>query len=939
MTKSVNIQEMKFYKIFSILLIYFTLSETVSAFTQNDIKHYKLENGLEVYYIEDTSSPVIRMELDVKAGYTNQTERNAGYFSFYANLKHSEANADTVKFVKTSSPNDVEKSIVELSEVMRPVHLSDGELKEKLNETRAYLEKYYAEPAGLINSAIDSKVFPESPWKRSSGAVPALFNSGQISESRALLDSIAENYYVPSNSIFFISGNITESTALELIQKHFGKYSKAKAGSDIKPEDNIKASASRKYVIHDKSFSDEMTQICIQYKELSKDEAEVLSQIWNENDSVLKKTLLKQRNLNILGSEYIDVSSADDSLSSRLIIQSLLGSARVNPVVQADLFLSKSREEEEITDEMLTSRVKKLQKEKALIYENSSRLMEAFADFVINSKDEDKSASFFNQDSILSKITAGTALKAIQEEEPFIFVLVNSNVYQKNAKAFKAAGFNVITGKTALWFNQEEYKGLFNRRKLQTEQLSSNVQEDILKSADRFIKKSEAEITSFTLSNGIPLVVKQNTPSSQIEISLIIAGGDLTAADDKQAFTPGLTAVLAGSVASNIRSQLDLFAKNGVIEKDSYSVHSKTYSTYSTIDAVIPKDMLNIAVQSMYTALIFCDITPATADMVTYDERTHWRLKSGSMEFQLLCNAIRLLYSGTKYPLLYEDEKDKPEEMDFSKILNAYPLFLDAARFSFVITGGFNDGEKVFSYLNDTFGTLETQSKKRFSSTELPRPKLKEAEKRFTLRHLFLTDIPKEKAGKMPAVLIPTTRFLDPALFCFIAPHLSSTDIALFNALLLETAQKMNEKTDEAGSESEVHVYLPDNDFPFAQLAVTKIEHSANVEKIYRESVQELKDELKMQLELKTEGVIDLEKNELLARLESKWIMEVLQEAGTNEGTASLIKKSFINGNPKLYLEQYRAVDKAELEDYFLLLESYFPEKPLLRLYSKDSKK
>lgn len=927
------------FRFFSVIILSF-INVFAFSFSAGDIKHHTLENGLEIYFLEDDSSPVIRLELDVNAGISRQTEKNAGYFAFYARLKNAEAGEDTVKFVKTSSSDEVEKNILELSEVLRPVHLSDKELEPLVENAKSALEKYYSEPAGFINSAIDSKLFPNFPWKRPSGAVPSLFNSKQVSESRTILDSVAQNFYTPENSVLFASGNITENAVLELAKKYFGKYQQKnqnpnESNQNEKSAQEKKSSKQKKFVIHDKSFSDEMTQICVQYQNFDRNQAEILAEIWNDEDSVFKKTLLKQRNLKILGAEYIDVASAQDSLASRLIIQSLLGMVKVNPVVQADLFLSKSRENDEISDDMIQNAVKKRKSEISKILENSSELMENLAEFITACSADDKIAAFFEQNEELGKITAESLQNAVQNEEPFVFVLVNSNVYQKNAKVFKNAGYSVLTSKNSLWFNQNEYKNLFTQKNSADEKLSNSAQEDILTSAERFIKKSESEITTPSLKNEIPVVLKKNKNTSKLEISLLIAGGDLLFADE----TPGLASVLSGSIASNIRSQLDLFAANGAVQKDSYTLKTKTYSTHSSIDLILPAKYANFAFQAMYTALIFCDITPATADIVTYDERTKWRLKSGTMEFQLLCDAIRIIYDGTKYPRLYEDEKDKPEEMDFSKILSAYPALLDATRFSFVVTGGFSDDEKILSYLNSTFGTLETHPENRIFETGLPKAQIKETEKKFTLRHLFLTDIPKEKAGKMPAVLIPTTKFLDPALFCFSAPDLSASDTSLYNALLLEIGKKMNEKASKAGSSSEVKVDLPEIDVPFARIFVTKVESTQNAEKIYTESIDELKEELKTQLNLKTGGVIDLEKNEILARLENNWIMETLGEAGTNEGTAELLKEGFLEGKPKLYLEHYNAVDKASLEDYFLILESYFPEKPQMRLYSKDSKK
>lgn len=920
------------------------LSGSAFAFTASDIRFYTQESGLKIYFLQDTSSPVIRLELAVQAGLSEQTEKNAGFFGFYAGLKGAAAGQNDVRFIKTSSPEQLEKSIMELSYVMKNDIPSDTELKKALLQTRQELDEYFSQPAGFINSAIDSKMFPEAPWKRSSGSVPSLFSSKTVSESRSILSSIAKNYYTPGNSTLFVSGNITEKAVLELTEKYFGPYSaspsqsKAKSRTEKLLEKAVeegRLAKSRRYVIHDKSFSPEMTQICIQYKSLTRDQADLLSTVWNNDDSVFKKNLAKQRNLKILGAEYIDASSAQDTQASRLIIQSLLGAVKVSPVVQADLFLSKSREEQTITDEAIKSAVIRQKKELARTYEDSSKLMEQFSLFAATCPDDDKIQAFFGRNDELSSISAQSIQKAVKDETPYVFIFVNSAVYTKHQGEFKKSGYTVLTSANSLWFKQPEYEKIFASSK---EEQSSSIQEDILSSAERFISKSDAEISTLALENEIPVVLKQNPNTSQVEVTLIIAGGDLLFAEE----TPGLSSILTGSIAVNIKNQLNLFAANNAVEQNSYKVTSQTYSTHSLITVSLPAKSLNFAIQSMHSALIFCDITPATADGVTYDERTKWRLKTGTGEFQLLCEAMRTLYNGTKYPRLFEDNKDKPAEMNFTKILEAYPALLDATRFSFAVTGGFSDQGKLLMYLNKTFGTLETHAETRIFETGLPKPVLSssgEKELKVQLRHLFLTDIPKEKAGPMPQVLIPTTKFLDPALYCIASPDESEPDAALFNALLLEAGRIMNQKAHKAGKTSSVRVQLPEMDIPFARIIFTNVEHTQEADKIYAESIAELKDEIKSQLQLKTEGVKDLEKNDLLARLENNWIMEVISEAGTNEGTRELINMGFIKKNPKLYLQQYEAVDKAQLEDYFLIAESWLEEKAPLRLYSKDSKK
>lgn len=933
---------------FILSLTIFFLSFSLFAFTASDIKLFTLENGLKVYYLEDSSSPTVRLELCVNAGFTNQGRDNGGLFTMYARLCGGEISNDAVRFVSKAAPSAAEKAVISLSSKLKPLNISDFELSSIINTMSAENAEYSASAAGFINSAIDSKVFAQNPWSRESGVVPGSFSARRKEIIRSGLTQISENYYIPSNSHLFVSGNITEGAALALVKKYFLQFP---AGSFLSPVDegaekiraaieagDKKFSRGRKFVLFHKDFSDEMTQIVLQYANLPSDGADALSSSWNQDGSAFKKLLLKQRNLKILGDEYIDVSSAQEKNASRLIIQSLLGKSKVSPVVQAGLFLSMSRDEDVFSEKELQKSLKKASTEFTRLSESSDATMENFSRSLASSKNPAFALeSFFEKNDRLSKIDMKDLQEKVLAEEPFVFVFVNQAVYQKYEAEFKKAGFEVILQKESAWYNQTAYKNLLKDDGSRAES-EKNLLEEIASSADRFISKNLDEFSSFTLSNGIPVTVKRSENSKTAVLSLTIAGGELLFCDK----VPGLASVLSDSIAVNINRQLDLFASNGAIS-GFYEVSSKTLSTHSIITVTCLSGEFDFAIQAAYTALVYCDITPATADGVTYDERTQWRLKTGSTEFQLLCEAVRLLYGGTDYPKLYRDGEDKPaKSLDFTKILEAYPVLLDSTRFSLILSGGLKEDEKLKKSLESTFAMLTSIQQTRSTDLRVPSPdfaKLKSGEKKLALRHLFLTDISKEEAGPMPAVLIPTTKFLDPALYCLPSPDLASTDLALFDALLIETAVRMEARLSQKYPETKVKAQLPDNDLPFARIVVTSVEHTAQVDSAYSEAVSSIKKDISREIEIKTEGVIDLEKTDLLARLENNWLMAVIGGAASQAGTARLMQGGEVQKNPKLYLNQYQAVSKAKPEDYFLIAESYFDQKAPLRLYSKDSKK
>ena len=60
---------------------------------------------------------------------------------------------------------------------------------------------------------------------------------------------------------------------------------------------------------------------------------------------------------------------------------------------------------------------------------------------------------------------------------------------------------------------------------------------------------------------------------------------------------------------------------------------------------------------------------------------------------------------------------------------------------------------------------------------------------------------------------------------------------------------------------------------------------------------------------------------------------------GADEDTEIKAENLSAYGANRLYLEQYKAISKANAEDYYIIAESYFDSKAALRLYSSDSKK
>ena len=235
--------------------------------------------------------------------------------------------------------------------------------------------------------------------------------------------------------------------------------------------------------------------------------------------------------------------------------------------------------------------------------------------------------------------------------------------------------------------------------------------------------------------------------------------------------------------------------------------------------------------------------------------------------------------------------------------------------------------------MEETLGQLAPQENKEDSeeNINIQNPDLSAA-KNLTIqvRHTFLTDIPAEKAGPQPAVLIPTTEFLDPVIYANKAPEPGTKQSALYNALLNYIGIKL-EKTNPSYS---VITQLPRNNLNIGSLTIQNVAHTKELDAQYKNIIQTINDKLQR---LKANQTV-------VQEIKNSWITKQMNQTGSDTGTALLLQKGLElfaqeeNQNPIWYLEVYNYIQSASAQD-FLDIMDYFPVIPAARVYSKDSKK
>ncbi len=878
------------------------------SFTDTDIQAYTLENGLKVYLLPDTESAAVRLELNIYAGFSAQQIHTTGYLKLYAALLDLTITDNYVYTVKQFAPLDIEEQIQSLTSYFEPLNIDDKTLKTKYDKEQKSQKEFADSAAGFINAAIDTKLYPSSPWKTSSAYNEQNINVKNMAQVRNVLKDIQKSLYTPANAAVFISGNIDTDKTLSLLTSYLNpfssqvKYKTAELTSDYKSSGNY-------FVLVDDQFSSDMTQVAILYTNIQDELCDFASKVLNNPMFTLKTNLAMTQKLGIRAADYIDVSSQHKKTGSNLVIQTILEKTKATPPDQVMTLIDLIQSNEITNDEESALTLSILDEEYKTIQSSSYTLMEDLSSYISTSRATDSIFSYFNRIQSYSSIKSQEINSITRQNTPYVFALVNTQNYNKYAKSFTDAGFITLKGKSALWYTMSEYKKLFAPEKKQNEQ-------DIKDLTKKFIESNKGEFYDFTLNNSIPVTVKHNKNDNTATISFIIKGGELLFMNEKS----GLTMILTDAIAANIQNQL----------KGKAQVTSETLSSYSSITITTSKQNLYEAAKIAGWTLIYSDITPATADEVAYDRRSQWRIKSGSAEFQLLSEAVKLLYKDGDYKTLFNVKEDKPSQMDFTNILSAYPLLLDSSRYKVIVSGNINDREELKKALNVSFGLLDTIKNTQSKDKTVPKPVFKNTIKKISIKHTFLTDIPKEKAGPRPVVLIPTKNFNDPALYCFACPDIKSTDYAIFNSLILELCKRIQTKLE---GEQKIRFDKADDKLPFARLYFTKLDSIQKTDDIFRQSVHELIEQLKK------DGSKDTQRSDLIKTMESQWIMAELSQSATSYGQSNLIKQGVLFNNSTLYLDQYNEVHNAKASDYYIIASVYLDSAPVVKLYSKDTKR
>ncbi len=236
----------------------YTLVETVAAGSSEIVipySKYKLDNGLTLIVHEDTSDPLVHVDITYHVGSAREEAQRSGFAHFFEHMMfqgsdhvadeqhigivtesggtmNGGTSFDTTNYFETVPSNQLETMLWLESDRMG--YFLNAVTEEKFENQRATVknernQNYENSPYGLWSEKTFTTVFPpEHPYSW----MPIGFIADLDSATLADLKQFFLRWYGPNNATLTIGGNVNPQQAVELVVKYFGEIP---AGPEVLP--------------------------------------------------------------------------------------------------------------------------------------------------------------------------------------------------------------------------------------------------------------------------------------------------------------------------------------------------------------------------------------------------------------------------------------------------------------------------------------------------------------------------------------------------------------------------------------------------------------------------------------------------------------------------------------------------------------------------------
>lgn len=729
-----------------------------------------------------------------------------------------------------------------------------------------------------------------------------------------------------------------------------------------------------------------------------------------QNGSAFKSLVLKDETCGIKSADWLYASFSRQQSGSRLIFQALMendGTSQT-PGTQA-LAFSRCIENDNLFPADEVAYFSAITADRlSLLRRDSFQLIHALAEdwafctpvfpelnrvlvsegFTAFSYRMDFAEQFTASYASAARSLSAAELSRVLDSEPYIFLLLNTDVYKANKTSLEKEGFVFIPQDKGIWYKTGEYKTDSNSGNTDGVRVAefsgtasdSGKQSFAMHAAEKLasvlaakLKPSETITQSYSPAPETGLSVPKVAQSESLEllaakiqtdanisngITNYIAHGK--AATMQKTLSNGIPVLVQDGTTSSFSFQIqfsgkiegfssserdmrtvisDVIANNirqyilysGAVPYTGFSVTPECTLYGSSVVVSTTTEYAEPVISLTAEALFFGELSAPRIDESAYSRSSEWSMNRADGDFQLRSAAFARLYQGTVGADYFDLKGDFFANITFQDMEMEYLSMLDANCISISMCG--ENASDYVSIVENCFGFLRGFSSScRDSAVSALRTRFPDESVPVTLRRIFTSSVKPGEYVEQPAKLIPTEVFYDPLHIYFECPAYDSPEYAVFVALVYELADILDGMWEPG--------VLPSVDMLYAPIAGVwfhGVTESASVYATFAKGVERLNEPFD---EARLKKIRERYVEKFCSAQASSQASANAAQAAVN--ASRLLESRFYGGGVEdgeitAYLSQLERLQNATAED-FAEVAARFRTLPLLRSVSADTK-
>lgn len=544
------------------------------------IHSYTLDNGLELYVIEDHVVPLAYIEIAVRTGAISQRADTAGLFHLYEHMMFkgnalyptaaevnralsdmgvASWNGSTaiahVNYYFTIPSAMLESGLAFWNAAIRSPRMSERELESEKRVVLSEIEGSKADPSRVISKWLTAQTFPDAPYKTDPSGSFDVVKSATVSD----LVAIQKEFYVPNNAALFVGGDVDPDAVFELVKRIYGTWQRGSDVCESFHHTRRPFETTRFAVMPTDKVSDGLAQITVQYRgpDAQFDRADTVSFdyllcLMDESDGYFTRRLYECGKFNIVDFNDSWVSYPTRRNTGVIEFGTIVDASKGRIAEQAQDFVSTIQDDilpVMTSEKKLYSKAKRravIEREKdnrAKATQTAESALRNLRSLWVHADYEYYTSYWDSLEAVRQPDVKAVADKYLMGANGLVCVFVNPAVYEAERERFEKLGFYRIRDDESYWWQSERWQAATQKRAPQGD-AEDAPREDAIYRPSAQVQSAQVHpptrrVRQYTLKNGIPLYIHE-TQSDVQAVAIYCKGGVARLTSD----TSGLEAAL-----------------------------------------------------------------------------------------------------------------------------------------------------------------------------------------------------------------------------------------------------------------------------------------------------------------------------------------------------------------------------------------------------------